>query len=86
MYRQKHKRIARIGVFIATGVALLIATLWSWNTLVELFGGPAAQIKHIAAAAIILAVFRWAVTPRSTHYRRRHKSIAVSGAEKPADG
>jgi hypothetical protein len=43
-------------------LTLLLATvfgLWAWNTVSELFNGPVAQYKHVVAALILLAMFRW---------------------------
>ena len=51
---------------IATVVAPITA-LWSWNVVAELFGGPTAQLKHVVAAALILAVVRWALSPGRHH-------------------
>jgi hypothetical protein len=33
--------------------------LWAWNTISELYNGPAAQYKHVVAALLLLAILRW---------------------------
>jgi hypothetical protein len=45
-------------------VIFLLATvfgLWAWNTISELYNGPAAQYKHVVAALLLLAILRWPV-------------------------
>jgi hypothetical protein len=33
--------------------------LWAWNTISELYNGPAAEYKHVVAALLLLAILRW---------------------------
>lgn len=57
-----HKRAYRH--WLAAAVAFLavsVVLLWSWNTLAEVFSGPAIQYKHALAAAGMLAALRWAL-------------------------
>lgn len=84
MYRQNHQPFVRAAVMIATGVASSIATLWSWNTLAELLGGPQAQFKHLAAAAIILALLRWATITSPALHRQPRSPAEARGKEQPA--
>ena len=46
--------------FLAVALFLLasIASLWSWNTLAELFAWPQAEYRHALAALAILYVIR----------------------------
>lgn len=46
---------------IAFAVAGAIAVLWSWNTIAELFGGPAMQFKHALAVLLLLGTARVAL-------------------------
>jgi hypothetical protein len=55
----KHITIALIAVVVAC-----TAALWAWNTLAELFGGPAAEFRHVIAVLTIAAVTRIFVTSR----------------------
>ena len=52
-------------------VVILVAGLWSWNTLAELFGAPEAQLRHAVAALALLAALRL-VIPRRHGAVRRH--------------
>lgn len=47
----------------ALTVLLMMASLWSWNILADLFDVPQAQFKHIVAAMILLAGSRWILNP-----------------------
>lgn len=50
-----------------SGVVIVVLaiplTLWSWNTLAELFGLPTAQIRHALAAGFLLLAVRWLLFP-----------------------
>jgi len=56
----RHIFIAAITLFL-----LSVAALWSVNTVMELFGGPALQFKHAIAVVALLVILRW------SPYRRR---------------
>lgn len=51
--------------------AVAVIGLWSWNTLAELFGAPAAQFKHAVAALALIATLRLAARRRHPAFRRR---------------
>lgn len=68
MNRLKFKHAA---LFALLFIAASIASLWSWNTLAELFNGPQAQYKHILAVAVAVIVLRWALLSPTRH-RRHH--------------
>jgi len=59
MYNSTFKKI-----IIAAGAFTLfsVATLWSFNALSELFGGPQAQYQHVMAAITLLLVLKWGLT------------------------
>ena len=61
-----------VAIAIAVLGAASIALLWSWNTLAELFGAPAADYKHVLAAIVIALVARSLLTSRRRH--RRHST------------
>ena len=52
-------------IVIASGAfaLLLVAALWSFNALSELFGGPQAQYRHAIAAVVLLLVLKWSLAP-----------------------
>lgn len=52
-------------------VAILIAVLWSWNTLAGLYGAPLAEFKHVVAAGVLLGVLRTAINANNWRDRRR---------------
>ncbi len=59
MYNSTFRKI----IIAAAALALLsIATLWSFNALSELFGGPQAQYQHAIAAITLLLVLEWGLT------------------------
>ena len=53
----------------AVAIAGTILVLWSWNTVVGLFGGPVAEFRHAVAALVLLGIARWVVGPRRVHQR-----------------
>ena len=55
-----------LGIFAAASIALL----WSWNTLAELTGAPAAEFRHVLAALIIVGAVRSLL--RTHRHHRRH--------------
>lgn len=68
MKRLKFKHAVLLALLI---IAASIASLWSWNTLAELFNGPQAQYKHVLAAAVAVVVLRWTLLSPARH-RRYH--------------
>jgi hypothetical protein len=59
------------------GISMILG-LWTWNTLGELFGLPAAQVKHALAATFAALLLRWILLPgRVSHHcafrRCRHE-------------
>ncbi len=40
---------------------LSVAALWSFNTVADLFGEPAAQYKHAIAAIALLFILKWSL-------------------------
>ena len=50
--------------------AMMLAGLWSWNTLAELFGVPEAGFRHAVAALALLAMLRFAIPRRHAPVRR----------------
>ena len=65
MYRNDIKHL--LTALAAIAVTVLIS-LWSWNTLAELFGAPQAQFRHVVAVVLLLAMLRFATG-------RRHGAI-----------
>jgi hypothetical protein len=61
------KHLLAAGLAIA---AIVIAALWSWNTLAELFGAPEAQFRHVIAALVLLATLRLFTARRHAAIRR----------------
>ena len=56
MHESRYKHwLYGAGVFLAASIAVL----WSWNTLVALFEGPAIQYKHAVAIMLAVALFKW---------------------------
>jgi len=60
MKRNKHTYVLSRVVLLAL---VLLAGLWSWNTLAELFNAPHAQFRHMVAALVLLLSLRWVVLP-----------------------
>jgi len=52
--------------FITISLAL-VAVLWSWITISELFGGPHAQFKHAVAVMSLLLIAKWIATTKWKH-------------------
>ena len=52
-------------VVIAIGSFLVMSVfaLWAWNTLSELYNFPMAQYKHVLAAAVMVLLIRWRISP-----------------------
>ena len=62
-----HKATFRKIVIAAGAFALLLlAALWSFNALSELFGGPQAQYRHAIAAIVLLLVLKWSLAPHGS--------------------
>lgn len=57
-----------IGLFLSASVV----SLWSWNTIAELFGLPLAQYKHVLAAFCLLFILKWTL---SIGYRNDDRKI-----------
>ena len=68
----KHIIGKHFAIAIAAMAVTSIGLLWSWNTLAELTGGPAAGFKHLLAALFILTAVRALMTPRRHQQRHRH--------------
>jgi hypothetical protein len=64
MKHKRHSRTFDIAKLTAAGAVASVATLWSWNTIAELLGGPTAQFKHVVAAAFLLVFIRWAIAKK----------------------
>lgn len=59
---------------LAAGLAIaviVVAGLWSWNTLADLLGAPAAQFRHAVAVLVLLAALRLLITRRHGAVRHR---------------
>jgi predicted Co/Zn/Cd cation transporter (cation efflux family) len=54
-------------IIFSTILLALVAMLWSWNTLSELFGGPHVQFKHAIAAISIILLAKWTITLKWKH-------------------
>lgn len=67
----KHTKHRTVLLAVIAAVVVPTASLWSWNIVAELFGGPAAQLKHVVAAAILLIVIRWAFSSNPGFRHRR---------------
>ena len=66
-----HRMTLRNFSFAVLAVAAcVVATLWSFNSLSELFGGPQAQARHAVAFILLLAAVRW--LPGANHHPDRH--------------
>jgi len=68
----KHITAKTISIAVAIFATTSAALLWSWNTLAELTGAPAAELKHVLAALLMLAAVRALMTPRRHRQRLRH--------------
>ena len=58
---------------LAAGLAIaviMVAGLWSWNTLAELFGAPEAQFRHAIAVLVLLAALPLLIPRRHGAFRR----------------
>jgi len=55
-------------IIFSTLFLALVAVLWSWNTLSELFGWPHAQFKHAVAAVSIVLLGKWIATAKWKHH------------------
>lgn len=54
--------------------AVSVLSLWSWNTLAELFSWPMAQYKHVLAALVMLL----SVKLMFFHQRQHHDENETS--------
>ncbi len=79
MKQHIHKQLVIAAALTACAIVFGIATLWSWNTIAELVGGPRAQFKHLLAAAILLLALRCTVTFHPWRDRQRRGHAPVSG-------
>jgi hypothetical protein len=77
MNKHKHTLILSVALFLFLAP---VAVLWSWNTLVELFGWPAAQYKHAFATVVLLLSVRWLVLPGRLKGNKRSGQMANSAA------
>jgi dolichyl-phosphate-mannose--protein O-mannosyl transferase len=59
-----------IGLFFL----LTILTLWSWNTLAQLFGLPHAQFRHLIALFFIIFILK-GIFSADRHFDRFRKKI-----------
>jgi len=59
-------------IILAAGAftLFLVAALWSFNALSELFGGPQAQYQHAIAAIVFLLVLKFGLTRHRGRYVR----------------
>ena len=64
----KYTCIVHVAAFVTT---LLVAMLWSWNLLAQLFNGTHVQFKHALAAATLLLVAKWSIAARRRSHVRR---------------
>ena len=72
---RKHRNTLRNITLATAGAALAsVALLWSWNTLVPLFGGPTFQFRHALAVLIALVVLRLGLRFGRGHRRRSTQS------------
>lgn len=62
-------------IVLGTIFLALVAVLWSWNTLAELFGWPLAQFKHAVAAAGL--VFLTKLISTTKWKRGLHSDICI---------
>jgi len=67
----KHTKNRKYLFAAITAILVPITILWCWNVVAELFGGPIAQLKHVVAAALILAFVRWTLFPGRHHQAGR---------------
>lgn len=72
-----NRKYRHIVAAILTFIALTIVGLWSWNTVVELFDGPAVEYRHVVAVFAIAMLLRMMLLTRSDQLsaagRRLHK-------------
>jgi len=76
MKRNKHTYVLSRVVLLAL---VLLAGLWSWNTLAELFNAPHAQFRHMVAALVLLLSLRWVVL-RGRHANKGRTRRRETGA------
>ncbi len=60
----KHAKNRKHFFAVIAAVLVPVTILWSWNVVADLFGGPTAELKHLVAAALILAFVRCTLFPR----------------------
>jgi len=46
----------------ALAAGILVAALWAWNVLAELFSGPPAEFRHVLAAFVLFGILRVALS------------------------
>lgn len=68
MYRNDIDHL--LAALAAIAVTVLVS-LWSWNTLAALLELPAAELQHVLAALVMLAVLRGVLLPGHACWRRR---------------
>jgi hypothetical protein len=76
----KHRYQLIITIF-ATMIVAAITALWSWNTLADLFGWPAAEFRHVLAAFLLLGTLRFAGRGRKHRHGRRHAGHPMKAAD-----
>lgn len=59
--------------------AIATTGLWSWNTLAELLGAPAAQPRHVVAALALFAVLRVCLLPSRSRSPRCSRHTGSTG-------
>jgi hypothetical protein len=72
MYR-KNIRLLFSAVF--TVALIWAATLWSFNELSSLFGGPQAKLIHAVAATFLVLTVAWLLPRHSTDHNRCHTNL-----------
>ena len=62
--------------------AMMVAGLWSWNTLADLFGAPEAGFRHAVAALVLLATLRFAIRRYHAPVRRHPRPLSRVAADR----
>ena len=62
-------KFRQIGIAVGVFLLLTFVSLWSWNTLSDLFNLPHAQYQHAVAAMVLLLITGW--TFRGSHHLHR---------------
>jgi hypothetical protein len=64
---------------IAAVILTVALSIWAWNTLAVLYGGPSVQAKHAIAALILVGLLRRIITP--TRYAGHRRLQRASGKQ-----